>query len=62
MTGACGPYNLGGSATLEAKRECLDVEVVEWPRAGGERSSSSGCRDERLLTEAEHAELVGDEV
>ena len=45
-----------------AKRECLDVGVVKWPRAGEERPSSSGCRDERLLVEAEYAELVGDEV
>ena len=47
---------------LEAKRECLDVEIVEWLGASGGRSSSSGRRDERLLTEAEYAELVGDEV
>ena len=47
---------------LEAKRECLDVEVVKRPGASGERSSSSGRRDERLLAEVEHAELVGDEV
>ena len=30
--------------------------------AGGGRSSSNGRRDERLLAEAEYAELVGDEV
>jgi len=41
---------------------CLDIEVVERPRAGGGRSSSSGCQDERLLTEAEYAELVDDKV
>ena len=44
------------------KCECLDVEVIEWPRAGGGRSSSSGRRDERLLTEVEYVELVSDEV
>ena len=44
------------------KRGCLDVEVVEWPGAGGGRSISSGRRDECLLAEAEYAELVGDEV
>ena len=44
------------------KRGCLDVEVIEWPRAGGGRSSSSGRRDKRLLAEVEYAELVGDEV
>ena len=47
---------------LEAKRECLDVEVVERPGASGERSSSSGCRDKRLLDKAEYTELVGDEI
>ena len=45
----------------EAKRECLDVEVIKWPEAGGGRSSSSGCWDERLLAEAEYTELVVDE-
>ena len=44
------------------KRECLNVEVVEWPEADGGCSSSSGRRDKRLLTELEYAELVGDEV
>ena len=47
---------------LRRKRECLDVEVVEWPGADGGRSSSSGCRDERLLTETEYAEPISDEV
>ena len=47
---------------LRRKRECLDVEVVEWPGADGGRSSSSGRRDERLLGKAEYAEVVGDEV
>ena len=45
-----------------AKRECLDVGVVEWPGAGEEHSSSSGRRDERLLAEAKYAEPVEDEV
>ena len=45
-----------------AKRECLDVGVVEWPRAGREHSSSSGCWDEHLFVEAQYAELVGDKV
>ena len=44
------------------KRECLDVEVVEWPRAGGGRFSSSRCRDKRLLAEAKYAELIDDKV
>ena len=47
---------------LQAKRGCLNVEVVEWPRAGGGRSSSSGHQDERLLMEAEYAKLIGDKV
>ena len=47
---------------LRRKRECLDVEVVEWPGADGGRSSSSGRRDERLLGKAEYTEVVGDEV
>ena len=47
---------------LEAKRGCLDVEVVEWPGAGGGRFSSRRRQDKRLLVEAEYAELVGDEV
>jgi len=44
------------------KRRCLNVEVIEWPRAGGERSSSSGSRVKCLLMKAEYAELVSDEV
>ena len=44
------------------KRGCLDVEVVEWPTVDGGCSSSSGRWDERLLMEAEYAELVGDKV
>ena len=55
-------YRVGAQHGLKAKRGCLDVVVVEWPGAGGGRSSSSGRRDERLLTEAEYAKLVGDEV
>ena len=41
---------------------CLDIEVLEWPRVGGGRSSSSGHRDKRLLMKAEYIELVGDKV
>ena len=44
------------------KRGCPDIEVVEWPSAGGGRSSFSGRQDKCLLTEAEYVELVGDEV
>ena len=44
------------------KRRCLNVEVIEWPRAGGGCSSSSGHRDKRLLVEMEYAVLLGDEV
>ena len=44
------------------KHECLDVGVVEWTGAGEERSSSSGCRDKRLVVEVEYAEPIGDEV
>jgi len=47
---------------LRRKRECLDVEVVEWPGADGGRSSSSGRRDKHFLVEVEYAELVGDKV
>ena len=47
---------------LKAKRECLDVDVVERPRAGGGRSSSSGRRDKCVLVEVKYAELVGNEV
>ena len=47
---------------LEAKHKCLNVEVVERPRAGGEGSSSNGRRDKCLLVEAKYVELVGDEV
>ena len=46
----------------KAKRGCLDVEVVEWPGAGGGRSSFSGRQDKCILVEAEYAELVDDEV
>ena len=55
------PWDLN-PAWVEAKRGCLKVEVIEWPEAGGGRSSSNGRRDERLITKAEYAELVGDEV
>ena len=47
---------------LEVEHGCLDVEVVKWLWANGGHSSSSGCRDKRLLMKAEYAELVGDEV
>ena len=47
---------------LEEKHGCLDVEIIEWPGAGGGRSSSDGRRDKCLLAKAKHAELVGDEV
>ena len=55
----CG---VGDQHGLKANHGCLDVEVVEWPGASGERSSSIGRRDKCLLAEAEYAELVGDEV
>ena len=44
------------------KREGFNVEVVKSPGADGGRSSSSGRRDECLLTEAEYAEPISDEV
>ena len=44
------------------KHECFDIEVDEWPEAGGGHSSSSGRQDECLLVEAEYTELVGNEV
>ena len=47
---------------LEEKHGCLDVEIIEWPGAGGGRSCSSGRQDKCLLVEAEYAELVGNEV
>ena len=53
---------VGAQHGLEMKRGCLDVEVIEWPRAYGGRSSSNGRRDKCLLAEAKYAELVGDEV
>ena len=40
----------------------LVVEVAEWPRADGGRSSSDGRLDKCLLAKAKHAEPVGDEV
>ena len=44
------------------KHECLNVGVIEWTGAGEECSSSSGCRDERLIAEVEYAEPISDEV
>ena len=40
----------------------FNIEVDGWPEANGGRSSSSGRRDERLLTEAEYTEPVSVEV
>ena len=44
------------------KRRSLVVEVAGWCGAIGGRSSFDGRRDKCLLTEAKHAEPVGDEV
>ena len=47
---------------LGTKRRRLAVEVVGCSEADGGRASSNGCRNKRLLAEAQHAELVDDEV
>ena len=44
------------------KHKCLNVEVIEWPKASEGHSSSSGRQDERLFVEAQYAKPVDDEV